>query len=121
MNKRFTDFYEAWWYLQESPVFMLPEDISRGLEISWFNQSLQIEVQKVCPVKRRIMKDKKRNTHIEVWLECGEPFYDKDLKQINTYHNWHYDCGGDTFEEAIINLANIVYETNREVIDETAV
>lgn len=130
MDKKFTDFYEAWWFLNETPIFQTSVDdmkkmgfsdklieIANSLNINYFHQSLQIEVQKVCPVRRRIMKDKKRNTHTEVWLECGEPFYDKGTHSIKSYHNLEYDCGGDTFEEAIINLANIVYEKNKSTIE----
>lgn len=129
-DKKFTDFYEAWWFLNETPIFQASvEDMKKmgfsgelielenSLNINYFHQSLQIEVQKVCPIKRRIMKNKKRNTHTEVWLECGEPYYDEHTKDIRTYHNLDYDCGGDTFEEAIINLANIVLEKNKENLE----
>ena len=130
MDKKFTDFFEAWWFLNESPVFKLPLEemekagwskdlieISQTLDTNYFHSGLDIEVHKVCPIKRRIMKNKKRNTHTEIWLECGEPFYDEHTKEIRNYHNIEYDCGGDTFEEAILNLANIVYEKNKNIIE----
>jgi len=126
-NKKFNDFYEAWWFLHETPIFMPSKEdfiktgcseeyaeVCSTLDSNYFGLSLCIDVQKVDPIKRRIMKDKKRNTHVEIWLECGEPYFEEHAKEIRTYHNIEYDCGGDTFEEAIINLANIVYEKNKK-------
>lgn len=130
MDKKFTDFYEAWWFLNETPIFQASvEDMKKmgfsnelialenSLNINCFHQSLQIEVQKVCPKTNRIMKNKNRNTKTVVWLESGEPYYDEGTKSIKTYHNIDYDCGGNTFEEAILNLANIVYEKNKNIIE----
>ena len=126
MDKKFTDFFEAWRFLNESLIFCpsVEDLIKSGSSKEWaeisreynnfFKQSLDIDVQKVCPIKKRIMKNKKRNTHTEIWLECGEPYWSENFNEIRTYHNLEYDCGGDTFEEAIINLANIVYEKNKK-------
>ena len=50
---------------------------------------------------------------MQIWLECGEPFEEKD-GSIQTYHNTDYDTGGDTFEEAVINLAEIVKNKTKE-------
>lgn len=118
---KFTDFYEAWWYLNECQSFKATKEDLRKIGISdnlakimseqtsYFSESLCIEVQKVNPENNTI-DDEKLNTKIEVWLECGSPFYNEITNTILTYHNWDWDCGGDTFEEAIINLANIIWE-----------
>ena len=120
--KKFTDFYEAWWYLNECKSFQATEKDLRQIgytgnflkdvaeNTSYFQESLIIEVQKVNPENDTIEEDEKLNTKTVVWLECGSPYYDENTKSILTYHNWDWDCGGDTFEEAIINLANIIWE-----------
>lgn len=109
-KKKFKDFYEAWWYLNETPVFM--HEKYKDLEFSYFTNSLSIEVQKVNPITRRIQACDFLNTRVEVWLECGEPYMDEDGVVRSNSHNHNYDTGGKTFEEAIINLANIVHEHN---------
>ena len=90
MNK-FTDFYTAWNFLMMHKMF-------KGR----FQECLDIEVVKVSPITNCIEDDNTLNTKTAVWLECGEyddryPVHDLDL-----------DCGGDTFEIAIIELANLV-------------
>ena len=123
---KFTDFYEAWWYLNECKSFKATEKDLRQVgysenlakimseETSYFQESLIIEVQKVNPKNDTIENDEKLNTKTVVWLECGSPYYDENTKSILTYHNWDWDCGGYTFEEAIINLANIIWEHENE-------
>ena len=44
------------------------------------------------------------NTKTEVWLECGK--YDKNT----CCHDIELDCEGDTYEDAIIELANLVFK-----------
>jgi len=118
---KFTDFYEAWWFLKDLHSFKVKEEDLRQIgysenlakimseETSYFQESLIIEVQKVNPENDTIEEDEKLNTKTVVWLECGSPYCDENTKTILTYHNWDWDCGGDTFEEAIINLANIIW------------
>ena len=123
---KFTDFHEAWWFLNECKSFkatkrvLIQAGYSESLakitsgETNYFQESLCIEVQKVNPENDTIEEDEKLNTKIVVWLECGSPYYDEHTKRILTYHNWDWDCGGDTFEEAIVNLANIIWEHENE-------
>jgi len=101
MENKFTDFHAAWWFLYEHPMF------KDNYEISNFEQCLSTYVAKVNP-KTCEMETKanrrKLNTKTEVWLTTGQ--YDPNC-------NWHdedLDTGGDTYEEAIINLANNVYK-----------
>lgn len=107
-------FYEAWHYLDSHEYF---KDKKRGLP--WFLSSLCIDIVKVNPENSRIEEDKSKNTKVEVWLECGPPYvYTKDddyvqwdVKQegqIEPTHDPELDCSGDTFEDAIINLASLV-------------
>lgn len=103
-KKQFNDFYDAWWYLNETPIFMLSGN-------SFFTQSLSIEVKKVNPLTKKITRFDLLNIKTEVWLEAGEPI-EEENGYVATYHNVNYDCGGDTFEEAIINMANLIYKYN---------
>ena len=83
-----------------------------------FEECLDIDVVKVNPLNKTIEDDKSLNTETNVWLECG---------QYSKYTRWHdmeLDCGGVTFEEAIIELANLVqknYGDNYEWTDEKPV
>lgn len=61
------DFYKAWWYLEEHPMFQ-----DKKLELSRFQECLDIEVHKVNPKTGSIDDNKELNTKVEVWLECGE-------------------------------------------------
>ena len=131
-KKQFNNFYDAWWWLNETIAFYDPSSYELwdprselGLDEediikmgNRFEKSLQIEVVKVNPKTNRREDDETKNTQTAVWLECGEFYYDNKYmsRHWGSYHNIKYDTGGSTFEEAIINLANIVYKNyNTEV------
>ena len=72
----------------------------------------------VNPTTRRVDDDDSLNTHFEVWIEFGPPVdVSKDgyvnepeggWGQYNKYHSSHdprLDCGGDTLDEALLELA----------------
>lgn len=87
----FTDFYEAFHYLRKHEMFQ-----------GRLEECLDIEVVKVNPLNKIIEDDTSLNTETNVWLECGK---------YSAYMRWHdieLDCGGQIFEEAIIELANLV-------------
>lgn len=107
--KKFNNFYDAWWFLQEHPAFKyINPKYPKSGEWGFFEECLDIDVQKVNPKTKRIDNDEKLNTKVEVWLECGEYLFDEHNKEYLPCHDIQLDCGGDTFEEAIINLANLV-------------
>jgi|SRR5271157_6556 len=66
---------------------------------------------------KRVNKDHSKNTHVECWLEFGpvEYGYMSDYPDPKTgwdmesyeqnYHDWILDCGGSTFDEALVRLA----------------
>lgn len=64
-----------------------------------FMDALDIDVVKVNPVTNEIDVDCSKNKQIQIWLETGP--------EIGT-HDCALDCGGDTFEEALIRLARLV-------------
>ncbi len=116
-NNKFNDFYKAWQWLNTTDVFW--HSSKENLEF-WernnFTDSLMFIVVKVNPKTNRIDDKEYKNTKTQIWLECGEPVIKSNnfdiLDKIEFCHNTDYDCSGDTFEEAIINLANIVYNYN---------
>lgn len=88
------NFYDAWMFLSEHPIF-------RNL----FECGLYTIVVKVNPETGAIDDDVTKNTKVEIWLEHGP--YDEDYEHT---HDFNLDCGGNTFEEAIITLAGLVKE-----------
>lgn len=110
------DFYDAWWFLDGHPVFV--ETFSHGLTLPNFQRALDIHVAKVSPKSNHVCDDNRKNTKTRIWLECGpwesaKEMIPKGVKiQKGFYgtfsHDIKLDCGADTFEEAIIKLANLV-------------
>lgn len=87
------DFYESWWFLKNHKIF---------------NDSFEYDgfwtyVPKVNPETLSIDDDKMKNTKVRVWLEAF-PI----VEGQGRIHDYDLDCGGDTFEEAIIELARLV-------------
>ena len=119
---KFTDFFDAWWFLTKHKAFYNPVLVRQGQK-NWvcedFQSCLTIEVVKTDPITKRIEEDDSRNTKTQVWLECGYKAFLKDVEtflddigddELVQVHDTDLDCGGDTFEEAIISLANLVDE-----------
>ena len=93
------DFYESFHFLMNHRKFE-----------GRFLESLDIEVVKVDPKTKRIEDERTRNTLTQVWLECGPRYKgktDDPFPPVWT-HDIDLDCGGDTFEAAIIRLAELV-------------
>lgn len=88
------DFYESWRFLAKHKIF----------DESFEYDRLWIHVTKVNPVTNELDDDKTKNTKVQVWLEC----FPDNPKIDGRYHDIDLDCGGDTFEEAIIELAKLV-------------
>ena len=101
--KKIIDFYNAWNFIYEHPNFV------DKYGFSLLDSELWIDVVKVNPETNSIDDDNSKNTKTKVWLEFGPMSYEKNLGIIPT-HDSDLDCGGDTFEEAIIELANLILE-----------
>ena len=66
-------------------------------------------VSKVAPVTETIEDTKSRNTATWVWLECGAVEAQEGLPAtLCLTHDYDLDCGAPTFEEAILQLAELV-------------
>ena len=104
-------FYEAFKYLENHPIFSyyLNDDVP----LSKFQDCLDVSVAKVNPATSSVDDNETLNTKVEVWLEAG-PY----LKTGKKSHDYDLDCGGDTFKEAIIELAKLVekhYTSDKEI------
>ena len=104
---KFTDFYTAWEFIRN-------HKISKEQDNEWTNfpYCLDIEVVKVNPKTKRIEDDETLNTETAVWLEFVNDTFDKwnpHLGWVST-HWTELDCGAETFEKAIIKMADLVYK-----------
>lgn len=70
-----------------------------------FLEGLDIMVVKIDPTTQRMKDNPVRNTKTQVWLECGPV---RKGKTFSYTHDIDLDCGGDTFEQAIVELAKRV-------------
>lgn len=69
----------------------------------------------VNPSTDRIEDDTSLNTKHQCWVELSIPL--KEKEDFCTYdHVWELDTGGDSFEEAISNLYDLVIEKYGESI-----
>lgn len=91
-------FYNAYNWLEDHPVLNKFE-IRHGN----FVHSLLIEVVKVNPDTNEIDDNDSLNTKVNIWLEAGSPVC-HGAGVWGWTHDLNWDCGGETFEEAIIEL-----------------
>lgn len=98
--KRFTDFYEAFHFLRTHK--MIESTGFKSLKHNHFYECLDISVVKVNPETDAIEMNDDLNIKTQVWLEFGP------INGLIPEHDTRLDCGADTFEEAIIQLANLV-------------
>jgi hypothetical protein len=117
-----SSFYEAWWWLYKHPAFF-KHGIRSGQP--GFFEALDVSVQKVNPKTGVIDDDPSKNTRVEIWLEVG-PWGDPASEELSKIwgdippdhpishgiatHDYELDCGGATYEEAIIKMATLVKE-----------
>lgn len=95
------DFYESYTYLENL-------DMVKYERMDYFQDCLDIHVTKVNPITMEQDSNSELNTKTQVWLEFGKTYYSKIYNCVLTTHDYDLDCGGDTFEEAIIKLAKLV-------------
>ena len=94
------DFYQSWHFLNSHSEF--------NTEEFCFMDCLDVSVVKVNLETNSIDDDFSKNTKVEFWLECGPREYCEDFGRIVPTHDLDLDCGGETFEDAIIELARLV-------------
>ena len=124
-------FYKSFLWLQGHPAMEYAGLARKTARKSFFTESafpnnLDIEVVKVNPDTETIEDDDSLNTAVRVWIECIV-YYDIESKgyidvksgeheESNHWkirgmpsHDFDLDTGGKSYEEAIINLAQEVY------------
>ena len=98
------DFYRAWHFLRNHPC----QFDSEGEE----HYDLWVWPALVNPETGSVDDDKSKNTQVEIWVEFGHWCeYPKDGSTpafTGSSHDTRLDCGGKTYEEAIITLAQRV-------------
>lgn len=90
MENQLNRAYEAYWWLNDNHP--------------WTIRNLSIEMMKVNPKDSRVSNNERKNTRIDYWLESGA-FSKKDNCW---FHDHDLDCGGKSFEEAIVKLSKLV-------------
>jgi hypothetical protein len=113
-----TDFYQAWYYLEDHPIFW-----GDHVGTSYFGLILDQHVARINPATGQVDSDPACNTQMEIWLEAGPTYVRSerpdderwqearpDETVIWNVHDPRLDCGGPTHELAIIVLAQLVRE-----------
>lgn len=89
-------------YLREHPV--------RGYQDTSFLDTIWFTYVKVDPKTRRVEDEAARNTETEVWIETGPGLtVPDDMSGAIGIHDYELDCGGPTFDAALVELANRVH------------
>lgn len=139
MKKKIDNAYDAFWFLKNHPncVDISPEhpivysmsglnstarksiiDENRAyflLEGQFIN-NLDINYVLINPLTDEIDDDHTLNTKTQVWLETGPAYWSEYTKKYETNsHDPKLDSAGDTFEEALMSLAQKVQEDYGEV------
>lgn len=106
----FNNFYECWQWLYQHPAFWIVDRNGRIPFSDGFGNVLDVEVVKINPKTKKIEDNDEHNTETRIWLEVGTYFWEDETGCYTISHDADLDCGGRTFEKAIMNLANLVKE-----------
>lgn len=94
-------FFSSWYYLNNLEAVHY-----NG--VNHFCECLDVKVVKVSESTDEIdILNDDMNTKVQVWLEFGRIELNEKKGYLEVYHDTNLDCGGDTFEEAIITLAKL--------------
>jgi hypothetical protein len=124
------EFYESWEFLMNHSIFNVETIINRKdlplccedsdeivhIRTSYFERCLTFLVVQVDPRTKEIdVHNKTLNTETRFWLEILIPFVDVEGDYVNKggikvgrTSGFDLDLSGSTFEDSIINLANLV-------------
>lgn len=102
-TSKFLDVAEASWWLTDHPIFQDENNFS------YFYHHLDINYVKVDPRTLFISEDTDRNTKVQCWLESGPLIRLDEYGNKNVAsHDIKLDCGHDSMELAMIDLAGLV-------------
>ena len=93
------DTFDKYWWVFNHPVF----------NKTALSPQIELQPHRVDPKTRSIREDDSKNTQMEWWVEVF--FYSEDNISM---HDYYLDCGGDTIDQAINNLYDLVKTTYGE-------
>lgn len=134
--RRIKTAYDAYWFIhnhphqvEEDPRLPLVDKIAgtspKMNSRKWWDgqliNNLYILYVKINPKTHKVDdKESEKNIQVEVWLETGQALYDEiQGKYIADTHDPLLDSAGATFDDALINLANRLFETYGDYTDQT--
>lgn len=100
---------DKYYWIHDHPAFINPEFVKLTLEI---------DPHMVCPTTNRVEDFTRLNTKHQLWVEVMVPHYDEDTKLWGHAHDWTCDTGGDTWEEMIEKLYDLIVEKYGEYTDD---
>ena len=110
--ERDTAVHDAWYWLCNHPAFLRVCAAGRIISAEGFKGSLDIDLVLVNPETNSIDDDESNNTGLRYWLECGPwrwiEMFPSGRCSEHSSHDIDLDCGGATFEEAILKLRDLV-------------
>ena len=104
INPNLDDFYETWHWLSNHPYYFSVGSMGVG---PCFEGAYDVDVVAVDENGLALDGDERaaKPFHIEVWLESGAWYEPK-----RRYHDPSLDCGGPTFEAAILALGRLMMD-----------
>lgn len=104
-TQRWINACDAYWWVYNHPKMLWKECSPPNIDIT---------PHMVCPETNRIEDDPTLNTKMQFWVECGAyvdcDMYGDGVITVIPSHDWELDCGGWTWDEAVLNLAQLILE-----------
>lgn len=119
-----TDPHDAFWFLIDHPKSLDTGPIDlRANNTPGFIKNLDMFYTKVNPATDSVSDNEALNTQTQVWLETGPDQWVSDSAyylggMFIPTHDPRLDVGGDTFDLALIALANKVMEVYGDYVKE---
>ena len=92
-------FVDKYYWIMDHPL-------NRVSEINFFQNEIDIQPQLVNPMTNEVDRDDSLNTKVEFWVEFS--YFDVECEA--NAHDIEFDCGGDSYEEAVEALFQLVYD-----------
>lgn len=103
MIMNFKNAHEAYWFVMNHPKLIYQGCIDPWIEIT----------PHLVNGDGYISDNQAENVNIAWWIECG-PYVDDEHEIAKSgmiaSHDWDLDCGGATADEAMMELARLVFE-----------
>ena len=100
-------FVDKYYWIMDHPL-------KRVSDIYFGQNEIDIQPQLVNPVTNEVDMDDSLNTKVEFWVEFS--YFDVECEA--NAHDIEFDCGGDSYEEAVEALFQLVYNKFGDYITE---